>query len=110
MGDNQGQSIFVWALAVDKMYIQAFYRSFKLRPSVDVTFEPAPVVFMLPVMRQFLCIVKRNALVPVATGFRLWPSCFFQAKTQILQLGFRDLNGEWYDFSSHRKAPVDKQI
>ena len=79
VGNNQRQGIFVGTAPVYEMYIYPVDTGRELWPTVEFCFAASPVVFASPVGGQLLCVIQRDTLTPVVTGFAFGSARLLQA-------------------------------
>ena len=58
-------------------------------------FSAAPVIRMPPVVSELFGVGERNTLAPIVNSFRLRPAGRIKASVEIVDIGLRDVDGEW---------------
>ena len=91
---------------VQEMHVEPVDRREIIGQRVQPRFDRAPVIAALPIGGEFLCIGKRNALVPVAHRFLFGPARARQPVFEVVERRLRHIDREAADIVDVHKNPL----
>ena len=99
VGHDQRRRARFRRLHVDEVDAESVQVRLELGESIQLRLATAPVVFLLPILGDFLQLGERDALLPVVDGLLVRPSRVREAALEVDDLRVGDLDLEGLDLA-----------
>ena len=80
---DEGLSVRLRGLHVNEVNVEPVQVSHELREAVELRFAVAPIVFLAPVLADFLNVSERDPLRPVFDGLFVGPACIRESLLEV---------------------------